>query len=613
MGDFRFLLIFCLTFLGCNNWPKNNTTPFNNEPSSKTTMSKEEKSAAVLKFDSLLHSGLQKKWSNELKGKTQDLNECLAIAQSLNNDNMLATVYLRLSGYYDDIGDYNFEIDLLNKAFEKYEASNNYDGCATVLNNMSWSYIQAFDNNKGIECARKGILFVKKIPDADSRYRILNYLYATIALAFLENNQLDSALKYNKLSYKIFPYLKRGRLNQYCWLFATFGNIYALKKDFINSEISFKKVLEFKDSNASADAAVYTIGKYCHSLNNQLRYNEAIAIGKEGMDIGKKTGLVRYQIDIADELRSSYENLQNTDSAYVYSKIATQLRDSIFNTRKSIQLQSMSFNRDLKAKELKFEIEKAKTEEKLNGAQRLKNIFLIGFVLVMLFAVLFLYQRNKIRAGKVISDGLLLNILPEEVADELKKNGSTLAKHYESVTVMFTDFKNFTQIAERLSPQQLVSEIDTCFKAFDKIIEKYNIEKIKTIGDSYMCVGGLPVSNTTHATDIVNAAIEFQQFIAAYYDQNKALGKELFEIRIGIHTGPVVAGIVGTKKFAYDIWGDTVNIASRMESSGEVGKVNISETTYELIKDQFSCTYRGKVTVKNKGDLDMYFVDGRKG
>jgi class 3 adenylate cyclase len=202
-----------------------------------------------------------------------------------------------------------------------------------------------------------------------------------------------------------------------------------------------------------------------------------------------------------------------------------------------------------------------------------------------------------------------LNILPSEVAEELKAKGSAAAKQFDNVTVMFTDFKGFTHISEKLSPTELVAEIDLCFKAFDHIITKYNIEKIKTIGDSYMCAGGLPVANKTNATDVVNAAIEIQQFMMQHLQQRTEENKELFEIRIGVHTGPVVAGIVGVKKFAYDIWGDTVNIASRMESSSEAGKVNISESTYELVKDKFKCVHRGKIQAKHKGHVDMYFVE----
>jgi len=211
------------------------------------------------------------------------------------------------------------------------------------------------------------------------------------------------------------------------------------------------------------------------------------------------------------------------------------------------------------------------------------------------------------------SDELLLNILPLDIARELKENGSAQPKKYDSVTVIFTDFKGFSSIAEQMNAVELVTEIDYCFKEFDRIIEKYGIEKIKTIGDSYMAVGGLPTVNNTHPVDVISAAIEIQAFIEGYKRKNRLANKPIFELRIGIHTGNVVAGIVGLNKFAYDIWGDTVNLASRMESSSETGRINISGTTYELVKDHFSCSYRGKILAKNKGEVDMYFVDGTKG
>ncbi len=217
-------------------------------------------------------------------------------------------------------------------------------------------------------------------------------------------------------------------------------------------------------------------------------------------------------------------------------------------------------------------------------------------------------EKEKVEVEKKRSDELLLNILPAEVAEELKDKGTTTAKDFSEVTVLFTDFKNFTLVSEKLSAQELVNEINFCYSAFDNIITKHGIEKIKTIGDSYMCAGGLPVPNNTNAEDIVNAALEIRDFIDTEKQKRITGGLPYFEIRIGCNTGPVVAGIVGIKKFAYDIWGDTVNIASRMESSGEAGKVNISGSTYELVKEKFKCEHRGKIEAKNKGLIDMYFV-----
>jgi class 3 adenylate cyclase len=218
-------------------------------------------------------------------------------------------------------------------------------------------------------------------------------------------------------------------------------------------------------------------------------------------------------------------------------------------------------------------------------------------------------QKEIVEEEKKRSDELLLNILPEETAEELKSTGEAKAKHFAQVTVMFTDFKDFTQASEKLSADELVKEIHYCYSEFDKIISKYRLEKIKTIGDSYMCAGGLPVPNITNAEDCVRAALEMRDFMLKRKSEIRNPRSEIFELRIGCHTGPVVAGIVGIKKFAYDIWGDTVNIASRMESSGQAGKLNISGSTYELVKAKFNCTHRGKISAKNKGEIDMYFVE----
>lgn len=218
-------------------------------------------------------------------------------------------------------------------------------------------------------------------------------------------------------------------------------------------------------------------------------------------------------------------------------------------------------------------------------------------------------RTAELVAQKQKSDDLLRNILPEEVAEELKETGSTVARHFDHVSVLFTDFVDFTRAGERMSPQELVDELHTCFKAFDDIISRYNIEKIKTIGDAYLAVSGLPVADAAHAHNVTRAALEIRQFME---HRRVQFPERAFHIRIGIHSGSVVAGIVGVKKFAYDIWGDTVNTAARMEQSGAPGEVNISEATYQLVKDAFLCTARGEIAAKGKGSLDMYFVKGEK-
>ncbi len=218
-------------------------------------------------------------------------------------------------------------------------------------------------------------------------------------------------------------------------------------------------------------------------------------------------------------------------------------------------------------------------------------------------------KNEVIREEQQRSEKLLLNILPSLIAEELKKKGHTNAQYFEDVSVLFADFVGFSKIAEKLKPQQLVSELDTAFRAFDDIIAKHNLEKIKTIGDAYMCAGGLPNGGGSQMRDMVNAARDMQKWLAEWNEQKHANGLPRFDARIGIHRGPVVAGVVGSKKFAFDIWGDTVNIAARIEQAGEGGKINISGNVYDIVKTYVNCQYRGKIAAKNKGEIDMYFVD----
>jgi adenylate cyclase len=208
------------------------------------------------------------------------------------------------------------------------------------------------------------------------------------------------------------------------------------------------------------------------------------------------------------------------------------------------------------------------------------------------------------------SDALLANVLPRTTANEIMAKGKATKIKYNFVTVLFSDIQGFTRIAEEMNPEVLIDELDKFFFYFDSVVEKFGIEKIKTIGDAYMCAGGIPEKNRTNPVEVILAALEMKAYMKRLKTQSEILGMKYWDIRMGIHTGTVVAGVVGQKKLSYDIWGDTVNTASRMESSGEAGKINISGTTYEFVKDFFTCEYRGKMPVKYKGEIEMYFVSG---
>ncbi len=222
------------------------------------------------------------------------------------------------------------------------------------------------------------------------------------------------------------------------------------------------------------------------------------------------------------------------------------------------------------------------------------------------------HQKIELEEEKKKSDQLLQNILPKEIAEQLKNKGKVTAKKYRMVTIMFTDFKDFTRKSAALKPEEVIQELSIFFRKFDEITDEHFLEKIKTIGDAYMCVGGLPLRNRSNPIDTILAALKIQEFMSIYNEFRTKKGLSKWELRIGIHTGRVVAGVIGSKKFAYDVWGGDVNIASRLETASEVNKINISEVTYSYVKNYFNCTYRGKIPAKNLGEISMYFVEGIK-
>jgi adenylate cyclase len=295
-----------------------------------------------------------------------------------------------------------------------------------------------------------------------------------------------------------------------------------------------------------------------------------------------------------------------------------QMKTAMLVMQQRVLLDSVFFSRGMDS----LAISNANLALREAESNRKFNYAIMGVLLLLAAGATFSFVRARmntrvlqeknitIREEQVRSENLLLNILPSLVADELKKKGRTTARYFEDVSVLFADFVGFSKIAEQLTPQQLVSELDTCFQKFDDIIAQYDLEKIKTIGDAYMCAGGLPNGGGAQLHDMVSAAKDMQAWLSEWNAGREKEGLPRFDARIGIHRGPVVAGVVGSKKFAFDIWGDTVNIAARVEQAGEGGRINISGDAFEVVKDVFPCHYRGKISAKNKGEIDMYFVEG---
>lgn len=427
--------------------------------------------------------------------------------------------------------------------------------------------------------------------------------------ALLINKDYNSALEYFEESGELFEEVnyeigKAYNLGNIGMVHANTGKNNLAEKN-INAAIRILE--EFGD--------YYPISVYLMAMSDiYLEKNErqiAIDYMQRSLNLATKYGLKEQIGDANLKLSELYELSGNIAESFKYYKHHITYRDSLNNIE---TVQSMA---DLRTD---FEVSQKQAEVKLLNQQK-KNqriiviatgiaLFLSGILAIGLFRRNNFIQKTKriIEKEKERSDELLLNILPEETALELKQNGVVESKKFESVTVLFTDFVGFTRYSEKLSPEALVKTLGFYFSKFDEITTKYGLEKIKTIGDAYMCAGGLPFPSEDHAQNIVKAAFEIAEFVNRT-NKNEAESEKSFSIRLGINTGPVVAGVVGSRKFAYDIWGDTVNVASRMESMSKSGRINVSENTYELIRNDYECEYRGEIEVKNRGKLKMYFLN----
>ncbi|MBK8845974.1 MAG: tetratricopeptide repeat protein [Bacteroidetes bacterium] len=519
----------------------------------------------------------------------------------------MANILSNLGAIYFNQGDDANALDYYLQALKISEEINDSLRLATVCINIGGVYYnKVATHNKAIEYYLKGIKISENIGALD----VLGTALANVGEIYFVKQKNDSALMYLKKAVAA----QEGSEN-IPYTLNLMGKVYAKQGEFEKALQNQEEAYEIaKNLGAQLDVA-QSLVSIAKTHQQQGEANLAIKYFTQAKDSAIILNANAELKDAYQGLSESYGKLADYSNAYKYQTLLLNIKDTLYNIETDKKLGTLSFTYELDKKEGEISLltkDKELQQQEIRRQKLVRNGFIGGFAIVALFASIFLKQRIRIAKEKKRSDELLLNILPAETAEELKATGSAKAKSFDLISVLFTDFKNFTQAAEKLTPEELVAEINSCYSEFDKIVTRHNIEKIKTIGDAYMCAGGLPVKNETHAHDVVKAGLEMQQFIEKNKIDREAKGLPFFELRLGIHTGPAVAGIVGIKKFAYDIWGDTVNTASRMESSGEVGKVNISGTTYELIKNSFHCIHRGKVQAKNKGEIDMYFVQGLK-
>lgn len=567
-----------------------------------------------------------------------------ALAEKIDYKTGLALAEKNMGiGYYLQ-GKYKEAVLTWQQAIDVYKLIDDKKGVANMLSNQGAVYFAQGDDAKALELYFQSLKMSEEIGDT---LRIVSSLNNIGSLYINKPATYNKALEYCLRSYKLSLAIN----DQYMigTSAANLGELHYKMGDDSTALVYLNKSVKAYEGSENLPYSLNYIGRV---YIRQKKFERAIKIHTEAYEISKKldtkldqaqslVGLaqayyangdiesainaykqsleVSRPLNAVTEIKDAYQGLSvayakqsDYSNAYKYQELLGAIKDTIYNINTDKKLGTLQFTFDLEKKESQISLlnkDKEIQQQEIKRQKLVKYGFIGGFSIVLLFAAVFFAQRNRISKAKKRSDELLLNILPEETAEELKATGTAKAKSLDMVSVLFTDFKNFTTASEKLTPEELVAEINYCYSEFDRIITRYGIEKIKTIGDSYMCAGGLPVPNTTNPYDVVSAALEMAAFIEKNKKERLANGQPYFELRLGIHSGPVVAGIVGIKKFAYDIWGDTVNTASRMESSGEIGKVNISGSTYELVKDKFTCTYRGKIAAKNKGDIDMYFVE----
>jgi adenylate cyclase len=579
--------------------------------------------------------------------------EAKNLAEQLNfkTGEALALKYIGMAYFFQS--QYLETIQFWQQSLDVFEAIGDDRGVANMLGNIGVIYFNQGDDAKAIEFYLKTLKVADEIGDSlrmatvlnnigavyfnkmATQDKALNYYLRAYKISrqirnldaigtsavnaggyYLEKKNADSALFYFNIS---LDALMQSTTGDVSYVLHSIGSAYAVKKDFSQAKEYLNEALSLARENNNSLNMTLSLIALGNTMTEEKDFKTAIDYYKQAEVLAREIG-VNYQLETTFEsLARSYATISEFEQAYQYQKLFSGIKDTLYNAENDKKIQRLQFNYDISKKQQEVNILTKDKELQALEVRRqkvVKNAFLFGFLLILVIAfILYRNIKSKIRINSILDkqnikiEKLLLNILPEEIAEELQLIGLATPRNYESVSILFTDFKGFSNIAKDLQPGALVSELNSFFIAFDRIMEKFNMEKIKTIGDAYMCAGGIPTGNSTHPIDAVRTGLEMQKFMRENNEKRKLLGKIPWELRVGIHTGPVVAGVVGEKKFAYDIWGSAVNISSRMESNGEAGEVNISASTYELINDKYICKPRGKIYAKNIGEIEMYFVE----
>ena len=567
------------------------------------------------------------------------------LVKKKGSDKELATLYNNLAYQYHCLEDYKNALQYFDKAFLLCKEHCTLDKI-TLYTNMGIAQFNNKAYSKAISHIKKGVNSARQAKDTMA----LSSLENLLAKIFYEQGKLYEALQFNNQA--LVDSKKSASYEVLKNAYLTEANIYERLYEYDKALSFYQKHLQLRDSLLLAERLrqekllqqQFTLERSEKEIKllliNQkvqgLAFDQ-LALEKNNLELAAFNKEKELQL-LRSEQENNKERLRVEELQAVQAKQELSLtRQRLLAVQKDSEILNLKQKEDQQALELSQrkseelaqnqQIELLNTEKSLQQAkldQQETEKWYAQRVLAGLVAILLVLlvgykklknqkkkiesQKEAIEIEKVKSEELLLNILPKETAEELLINGFAQPKHYKKVTVLFADFENFTKLAEQLTPNQLIEELNACFIAFDDITSRHGLEKIKTIGDAYMCAGGIPVANDCNAQNAVDAAREMMDFIEKRHQEKLDKNQPFWRMRIGIHTGAVVAGVVGSKKFAYDIWGDTVNIASRMESNSIPGRINISQATFDELPDQYTCESRGKLAMKNKADAEMFFV-----
>ncbi len=525
----------------------------------------------------------------------------------------IANMLSNIGALYDRQADDAKALEYYLQSLAITEQLNDKLRMATVLMNIGNTYIRKKTTlNKGVQYLQRALPLSIEVKNQDA----IVTAYTNLGEGYFKLGKIDSSLYYYK---KGLAASKSSEQVSTTFILNNIGKAYVAKGEY---ELAIRYQKQSVALGNKLNARAY-IGKSILGLGDTYLakgdLKNALAHYQEAEKILVSVHSVEELIDTYAGLTNIYAKLNDKSKAFYYQTKFAAYKDTLYNLETDRKLSSLQLDFDISKKESQITLltkDQELKELELQKQKATRNGFAVGFLLILVTAfVIYRNYRIKVKTNiildrqKVQIENLMLNILPAEVAAELQEKGQATPRHYDSVSVLFTDFKSFTSLSDKMAPEELIEELGESFMAFDEIVDRNQIEKIKTIGDSYMCAGGIPTPSESHVLNIVKAGLEMQAYVIERNKRRAKQGLPAWELRIGIHVGPVVAGVVGKKKYAYDIWGSTVNIASRMESNGEPGKVNISSAAYHLIKENYVCSHRGKISAKNVGEIDMYFVE----